>query len=306
MSGKASAGSTGGVGGRAAEPAFLMPDWPAPARVRAAFSLRSGGVSVAPWASLNLGSHVGDDPVAVRENRRRLRAALALPAEPCWLEQVHGVAVVRDYGPAATPVPVSAAASGVPAAAALGGATAAVPAGSVAGAGVSGVTGAPLVADASVTDWPGVVLAIMVADCIPVLFCDCEGTVVGAAHAGWRGLAAGVLENTVAALGVPPNRLLAWLGPAIGPARFEVGPEVLEAFLASASGPQAAARFVPSPAGRWLCDLPGLARDRLLRLGITRVAGGEACTASDPDRFFSHRRDAPRTGRMAALIWLQP
>ncbi|MCC6172648.1 MAG: peptidoglycan editing factor PgeF [Gammaproteobacteria bacterium] len=272
----------------AARPAFLVPDWPAPARVRAAFSLRGGGVSAAPWASLNLGGHVGDDPAAVRENRRRLCEALALPTEPCWLDQVHGVEVVRVCTPPATSAPALA------------------PVPKPAAAAASGVAGAPPMADASVTDRPGVVLAIMVADCIPVLFCDREGTIVGAAHAGWRGLAAGVLENTVAALGVAADRLLAWLGPAIGPVRFEVGSEVRDAFLASASGPQAAARFVPSPAGRWLCDLPGLARDRLLRLGITRVAGGELCTVSDPDRFFSHRRDAPRTGRMAALIWLQP
>jgi YfiH family protein len=246
-------------------PRFLLPDWPAPPRVRAAFSLRGGGASAAPWASLNLGTHVGDDPAAVRENRRRLREALALPAEPRWLEQVHGVAVSRDAAAAVPPV-----------------------------------------ADAFVTDRPGVVAAIMVADCIPVLFCDRDGAVVGAAHAGWRGLGAGVLENTVAALGVDPRRLLAWLGPAIGPARFEVGPEVREAFLRSASGADAAGRFVPSPAGRWLCDLPGLARDRLALLGVGAVTGGGDCTASDAARFFSHRRDAPRTGRMAALVWLEP
>jgi hypothetical protein len=245
-------------------PRFLLPDWPAPPGVRAAFSLRDGGVSAGPWASLNLGNHVGDDPAAVRENRRRLREALALPGEPRWLEQVHGVAVSRDV--AAT---------------------------------------VPPVADAFVTERVGVVATVMVADCIPVLFCDRGGGVVAAAHAGWRGLLAGVLENTVQAMGVDPDRLLAWLGPAIGPARFEVGPEVREAFLQSTPGEDAAARFVPSPAGRWLCDLPGLARDRLSRLGVGAVSGGQHCTASDAGRFFSHRRDAPRTGRMAAVVWLQ-
>ncbi|MEZ5487827.1 MAG: peptidoglycan editing factor PgeF [Steroidobacteraceae bacterium] len=263
-----------------AQPAFLVPDWPAPAVVRAAFALRSGGVSAAPWASLNLGGHVGDDPAAVGENRRRLCAALALPAEPRWLEQVHGT-VVHDDRDADE---VAARAAG------------------------EGLVAAPPVADAAMTHRAGTVLAIMVADCLPVLFCDRAGTVVGAAHAGWRGLAAGVLENTVAALGVAPSRLLAWLGPAIGPTRFEVGPEVREQFIlgAPAAAAEIEARFVPHRANRWLCDLPGLACDRLRRLGIASVTGGEVCTASDPQRFFSHRRDAPRTGRMAALIWLQP
>ncbi|MCP5359302.1 MAG: peptidoglycan editing factor PgeF [Sinobacteraceae bacterium] len=263
-----------------AQPAFLVPDWPAPAVVRAAFALRSGGVSAAPWASLNLGGLVGDDPAAVGENRRRLCAALALPAEPRWLEQVHGT-VVHDDRDADE---VAARAAG------------------------EGLVAAPPVADAAMTHRAGTVLAIMVADCLPVLFCDRAGTVVGAAHAGWRGLAAGVLENTVAALGVAPSRLLAWLGPAIGPTHFEVGPEVREQFIlgAPAAAAEIEARFVPHRADRWLCDLPGLARDRLMRLGIASVTGGEACTASDPQRFFSHRRDAPRTGRMAALIWLQP
>lgn len=248
-------------------PQVLLPDWPAPASVRAAFSLRRGGVSAAPWSSLNLGTHVGDAAEAVTENRRRLRAALQLPSEPRWLQQVHGVAVVDDRG-SAGPVPA--------------------------------------VADAAITAEAGVVLAIMVADCIPVLFCDREGRRLGAAHAGWRGLLAGVLENTVEALAVPPRSLLAWLGPAIGPSRFEVGPEVRDAFLASTPGEVAAARFLPSPGGRWLCDLPGLARDRLARAGVGWIGGVAACTASDPDRFFSHRRDAPRTGRMAALIWRNP
>jgi YfiH family protein len=272
-------------------PGLLRPDWPAPARVRAAFSLRDGGVSGPPWASLNLGTHVGDDPAAVLQNRRRLATALDLPAEPCWLEQVHGTDVWRPG--AAAP-----------------GSTAAAPT-------------APPRADAVVVDQPGIVAAIMVADCIPVLFCDRDGRCVAAAHAGWRGLVAGVLENTVAAMGLPPSRLLAWLGPAIGPARFEVGGEVRDAFLDAArrAGPRvgsggaadaearamrAAARFRPGQGDRWMCDLTGLARDRLQALGVGAVTGGEWCTASDPARFFSHRRDAARTGRMAALVWLAP
>jgi len=244
---------------------FLRPAWPAPARVRTAFALRDGGVSVVPWSSLNLGGHVGDSAEAVRENRRRLTAALALPAEPLWLEQVHGVDVWRVGQPQGA---------------------------------------APPVADAVVVDRPGVVGAIMVADCLPVLFCDRDGSRIAAAHAGWRGLDAGVLENTVAALERPPDQLLAWLGPAIGPTRFEVGAEVRQAFLDSVGGASAAAHFIPSPAGRWLCDLAGLARARLAALGVGAIHGGGWCTASDPGRFFSHRRDAPRTGRMAALAWL--
>lgn len=260
---------------------LLKPRWSAPPRVRAAFTLRSGGVSAAPWASLNLGQHVGDDPRAVAENRRRVVVALRLPAEPIWLDQVHGVQLWR---PSAAPPP---------------------PAGEP-----------PPQADAVLIQRPGVVGAIMVADCIPVLFSDRAGSRVAAAHAGWRGLAAGVLENTVAALQRPPSELCAWLGPAIGSVAFEVGDEVRSALLASAPGAAAgaaagaaregvASRFRPSPAGRWLCDLAGLARDRLAAIGVRDLSGGEWCTASDPERFFSHRRDAPRSGRMAALIWIE-
>ncbi len=243
---------------------LLRPTWAAPRAVHAAFSLRTGGTSTVPWASLNLGSHVGDDPAAVAENRRRLAQALDLPAGPRWLEQVHGVEVWRPLPQ--QPVP-----------------------------------DAPPRADAIVVDRAGVVAAIMVADCIPVLFCDRAGSIVAAAHAGWRGLAAGVLERTVAAMDRPASQLLAWLGPAIGPTQFEVGAEVRETFLRAGGAPQ---RFGPGRAGHWMCDLPGLARDRLQALGVGEISGGEWCTASDPQRFFSHRRDAPRTGRMAALIWL--
>lgn len=238
---------------------LLEPLWSAPPRVRAAFSLRSGGVSTAPWDSLNLGVHVGDDPAAVAENRRRLANALQLPGEPIWLDQVHGTAVWSG-GPS---------------------------------------NDRPR-ADAAVTRQSGVVLAVQVADCLPVLFASDAGDEIGAAHAGWRGLAAGVLEATVAALATPPARLVAWLGPCIGPAHFEVGDEVLEAFITVL--PDADRCFRPNARGRWQCDLPALARLRLAALGIQRVAGGQWCTAADPVRFFSHRRDQ-RTGRMAALIW---
>jgi YfiH family protein len=243
---------------------LLEPRWAAPESVRAAFSLRSGGASEPPWDTLNLGVHVGDDPAAVIENRRRLANVLRLPSEPVWLDQVHGKDVIEvdeRSRPAAGTRPR---------------------------------------ADAIVTRTPGIVLAIQVADCLPVLFSSRDGRVLGAAHAGWRGLAAGVLEATVTAMARPASDLVAWLGPSIGPAHFEVGEEVREAFLASQPG--AAAAFRPNPKGRWQCDLPALARQRLAALGLSQVDGGAWCTAADPVRFFSHRRDQ-RTGRMAALLW---
>jgi YfiH family protein len=241
-------------------PAYLPPRWPAPPNVRAAFTLRSGGVSAPPFDTLNLGAHVGDGAAAVSENRARVRAALRLAAEPLWLKQVHRADVFdADAGLPATP------------------------------------------ADALITRRRGIVAAIQVADCLPVLFAARDGSVVAAAHAGWRGLAAGVLETTVARLGVEPSGLLVWLGPAIGPAHFEVGAEVREAFLrhdAAAGG-----AFTPNTRGRWQCDLLALARQRLQALRIKEVSGGEWCTYSDPTSFFSYRRDGA-CGRMAALIWL--
>jgi hypothetical protein len=240
----------------------LHPDWPAPPSVRAAITTRSGGVSGAPWDSLNLAGHVGDDPACVAENRRRLRAALRLPAEPFWLHQVHGCDVAEAVADAA------------------GGACA---------------------ADAAVADRPGVVCAVLTADCLPVLFCSRRCDWVAAAHAGWRGLAAGVLEAAVARAPVPAADVRAWLGPAIGPDAFEVGPEVRAAFLADDPGAEGC--FRPSPAGRWLADLYGLARRRLARCGVGWVGGGGLCTFTDRERFFSFRRDGA-TGRMASVIWL--
>jgi YfiH family protein len=231
----------------------LRPDWLAPARIQVAVSTRQGGVSVGRCQSLNIATHVGDDLVAVAENRRRLRAALALPGEPLWLKQVHGIAVA-DSDASATGLTQSTA----------------------------------LTADAAVTRLPGRVLAIQVADCLPVVFASRDAQVVAAAHAGWRGLAAGVLEATVAAMKVPANELHAWLGPAIGAAQFEVGDEVRAAFVSIA--PQAAAAFERNASGRWQCDLALLARQRL---------------AADPERFFSYRRDG-ETGRQTALVWLRP
>ncbi|WP_277052640.1 peptidoglycan editing factor PgeF [Zestomonas thermotolerans] len=237
----------------------IIPDWPAPARVRACVTTRAGGVSVGPFTSLNLGDHVGDDPQAVAENRRRLVAALG--CRPAWLRQVHGTRVVE-----ADPAQV-------------------------------------VEADGCWTAAPGIACSSMTADCLPVLFCDRAGSRVAAAHAGWRGLAGGVLEATLEALALPAEQVLAWLGPAIGPQAFEVGPEVREAFLAS--HPEAAQAFVASHnPGKFLADLYQLARIRLAARGITAVYGGGFCTFSDP-RFFSYRR-AARTGRFASLVWLQP
>jgi YfiH family protein len=246
---------------------FLTPDWAAPRPVHAAFTLRRGGISAAPFDSLNVAAHVGDVCEAVAENRRRLRDELRLPEEPAWMDQVHGTEVldldVSDL-----------AARGV----------------------TSSVT-----ADAALTRRTGRVCVVQVADCLPVLFAARDGSAVAAAHAGWRGLATGVLESTVKSLALDPGALLAWIGPGIGPAHFEVGDEVRKAFLAHDDA--AAGAFRPNARGRWQCDLPLLARARLAALGIAAVTGGAWCTYADASRFFSFRRDG-RCGRMAAVIWL--
>jgi polyphenol oxidase len=265
-------------------PAWIVPDWPAPPGVRAAALLRSGGVSPPPWDSLNLGDHVGDDPARVAENRRLLRLALALPGEPAWLSQVHGtdVLVLDDR------------VAGSGSAASAGAATEPDPATSH-------------IADAAVTGRPGEVLAVLTADCLPVLFSRADGTRIGIAHAGWRGLAAGVLEATFTALEAPPGEVMAWIGPGIGAAAYEVGDEVRDACLAAApaSAESAATCFSPGRPGRWHFDLAGLARLRLAALGLAGIHGGSWCTFSDPARFYSHRRDGATgpTGRMATLIW---
>jgi YfiH family protein len=235
---------------------LLRPDWPVAAAVRACVSTRVGGVSAEPYASLNLGDHVGDAPAAVAENRRRFAIAAGLAAPPRWLRQVHGVRVVR---------------------AEAGGE-----------------------ADACWTDTPGVPCAVLTADCLPVLFAARDGRCVAAAHAGWRGLANGVLEATLAALPVPAGEVIAWLGPAIGPAAFEVGGEVREAFLTAAAADAAA--FVPHGM-KWHADLFALARARLQRAGVASIHGGGLCTVARGERWFSHRRDGV-SGRMASAVWI--
>lgn len=252
-------------------PDWLLPDWPAPARVRAACTIRTGGVSASPFDRLNLGDHVGDDPACVARNRAIHSAALG--ARPVYLKQVHGTDVIE----------------------------------------LDANTADGTRADACWTTQPGVACTIMVADCLPVLLADSGGRCVAGAHAGWRGLAGGVLESLwavfwpqVAADSESAARqTLVWLGPCIGPSAFELGEDVRSAFLAL--DPASERHFRPHLRGKWLADLPGLARDRLRRLGIRQVHGNDGstgwCTVSDPSRFFSHRRDRV-SGRLAAAVWL--
>ncbi|MEO6186963.1 MAG: peptidoglycan editing factor PgeF [Steroidobacteraceae bacterium] len=256
-----------------AAPGIIVADWNPPPGVHAMCTTRHGGVSVAPRDAWNLGDHVGDAPAAVAENRQILRAVACLPQDPHWLRQVHGVAVAD--------LDVAAAGAAVP------------------------------VADAAVAQGTGSVCAVLTADCLPVLLAATDGSAVGAAHAGWRGLAAGVIEATVRALRgriAPGIGLQAWLGPAISAAHFEVGDDVRSAFLAV--NPAAEFAFERGAVDRWQADLYALARSRLATLGITQVSGGNFCTYADADRFFSHRRDVQHrglagTGRMASLIWRQ-
>jgi polyphenol oxidase len=245
-------------------PQWIEADWPAPAGVRVVSTWRGGGSSAAPYASLNLGGHVGDAPAAVAENRRRLIQAAQLPEQPSWLAQVHGIAVA-DLD-------------------------------TVAAAGLR-------TADACFTRRRGCICAILTADCLPIVLTADSGELVAAAHAGWRGLAGGVIEALLAALAPPPAGLMAWLGPAIGPKHFEVGAEVRDALLAGDAA--AAAAFTPNERGRFMADLPALARRRLAGLGIHRIFGGGECTYADAQRYFSHRRDG-QTGRQATLIWREP
>lgn len=248
-------------------PDWLRPPWPVD-QVGALMTTRQGGVSAAPFDSLNLRDGIGDDPLAVAHNQRVVSAAIGVA--PVWLDQIHGATVVRLTGADAEP-------------------------------------GAPVHrADAAVTTERGIACAVQVADCLPVLFAAPGGRAVGAAHAGWRGLAAGVLEATLVqvaqAAHCEPGDVRAWLGACIGPARFEVGPDVLAAFGVTVEE-GASPRFVASSPGKWLADLPALARDRLRAAGVADITGGNACTVSDSSRFFSFRRDRV-TGRMAALIWI--
>lgn len=244
--------------------ALLVPDWPAPSNVRACVTTRAlAGSSLSPFDRFNLGTRCGDEPHAVAANREALIVQAGLPALPRWLRQVHGIAVHEAHA-----MPIEAEPE----------------------------------ADAAVTTQSGVVLAVLTADCLPVLFCVDDGAAVAVAHAGWRGLAAGVLEATIASLRIAPTRLLAWIGPAIGGASYEVGDEVRSVFVdAEADNADA---FLATRPGHWRCDLEVLARRRLAAAGVVRVHGGGFDTFRDA-RFYSYRRSR-ETGRFATLAWIDP
>ncbi len=239
---------------------WLVPDWPAPARVHAFVTTRAGGVSEGEHASMNLGASSGDVPQCVDANRAIVRAHL--PNDPLYLAQVHGTQVFDLDGPRHLERPR---------------------------------------ADAAVTSKPGQAAVVLTADCLPVLFTDRAGTRVAAAHAGWRGLAAGVLESTLDAMKMNPADVLAWMGPAIGPGAFEVGPEVKDAF--ERVDPAATAAFAAHRPGKFMADLYTLARQRLDRAGVGSVSGGGFCTWREHERFFSYRR-VKESGRMGAFIWI--
>ncbi len=242
---------------------WIVPDWPAPASVRSLITTRHGGVSTGVYGSLNLGGHVADRSEDVATNRARLQAVL--PSVPVWLRQVHGNRVCNADNEL--------------------------------------LADSPPEADAVVARRPGVVCAVMSADCLPILLCDRAGSVVAAVHAGWRGMHAGVIENAVAAMQRPSQQLLAYLGPAIGPEAFEVGDDVRALFVSA--NDEAEAAFKPLRPGKWLANIYLLAHQRLARLRVDAVYGGGYCTVHEAARFFSYRRDGV-TGRMASLIWLAP
>jgi YfiH family protein len=240
----------------------IVPDWPAPKGVRALITTRRGGVSLGDFASLNVGAHVGDDPLAVDENRRRVGALM--PAEPLWLDQVHGTRVITIAAEEDVSMPPQ--------------------------------------ADAATTRLINRPCAVMVADCLSVLFCDEAGNSVAAAHAGWRGMAAGVIEHTIVAMQVAPRSVMAYLGPAIGTSAFEVGQDVVDTYASLGLDSRRAFRSIGEKPGKYLADIYELGRQRLAAAGVAQVYGGGLCTFSTPDRFFSYRRDG-RTGRIAAIIW---
>ena len=249
---------------------LIEPSWVAPQQVRAFCTTRHGGVSKSPFNTLNLGLNAGDDSADVLQNRIIVRSHL--PTEPLWLKQIHGATV-------STPINRNAS------------------------------SGRPFEADAAVTNIPNEVLAILTADCMPVLFASKSGGVIGAAHAGWRGLSGSVLENTLQEMlaispGLSPKDIVVWMGPAIGPTAFEVGEDVLQAFTPQGQDilSKAFTPIVASP-GKYLANLYLLARDRLRSLGIEQIDGGDFCTFNDSERFFSYRRDK-ETGRFASLIWI--
>ncbi len=257
---------------------YIVPDWPVPDSVKSIITTRKGGVSTGPYTSLNPAFHVGDNPENVARNRQLISQQIKLNSSPQWLEQVHGVDVFEAR------------------------------AGERKAAGTESLDRYPgneePCADAVVTSERGLPCAVMTADCLPVLFCNRSADRVGVAHAGWRGLQAGVLENTCASFKESPDQLMAWLGPAIGPRQFEVGEEVRDAFLATSLKTSVAFKANRDNPGHWFADLYLLAKIRLHRFGLNAIYGGDFCTYSDSERFFSYRRDRV-TGRMASIIWLE-
>ena len=271
---------------------WIVPHWPAPPNVRALVTTRVGpkGAEPSPFG-FNVGTRCGDNSEAVARNRAFLRDALSPPSEPHWLRQVHGACVARF----SISLPPLAGEEPAPEVLLIGGAQRAD------GGNIAKDSPDEPEADAAVTCTTGVVLAIQTADCLPVLFCAEDGSEIAAAHAGWRGLSAGVLENTLAAMQAPRENIIAWLGPAIAAQSYEVGDEVREAFLAHDSA--AASAFTAMRPGHWSCDLYALARQRLQRAGVTRIFGGGFDTFTDP-RLHSYRRDGAHSGRMVSLVWL--
>ncbi len=295
-----------------ASDALVIPDWPAPAQVRALVTTRRlPGNSLPPFDAFNLGLRSGESEAVVRANRDLLVRALALPARPCWLRQVHGTNVVDFDRPLPAFGHLVRATSLWRALRAASAANIGNPADVSPQAGegnpsdaIIGEFSERLVepeADAAVTRTPGTVLAILTADCVPILLCARDGSEIGAAHAGWPGLSAGVIEACVGRMHAQPANLVAWLGPAIGTASYEVGDEVRATFLAFDAA--AAQAFSPTRPGHWLCDLYTLARQRLAALGVTRVHGGGFDVRAD-ERFYSYRRDGANSGRFASLIWI--
>jgi YfiH family protein len=240
---------------------YIFPDWPAPETVRAVSTTRQHGVSVSPYDSFNLASHVGDNQAHVEQNRQRLCQDLELVGKPHWLDQIHGCDVVSLDESAHVPT-----------------------------------------ADGSFSQEPGQACVVLTADCLPVLICNRQGTEVAAVHAGWRGLAGGIIRVAIEKFSSPADQLMVWLGPAIGPQAFEVGQDVFDAFVSPM--PDATQAFQARGGGHWLADLYQLARLQLSQLGVDEVYGGEFCTHSEPSRFYSFRRDGV-TGRMASMIWIE-
>ncbi|MBL4585161.1 MAG: peptidoglycan editing factor PgeF [Pseudomonadales bacterium] len=255
---------------------WVVPNWPAPAQVHALVTTRNGGLSAAPWHSMNLATHVGDAPRSIEQNRKRLQQHLVLhqgAVHPIqWLDQVHGTAVVEATSPTIS----------------------------------ARHNQQPVKADAIITQQRRQPIAVLTADCLPVFFCDQQGTQIAVAHAGWRGLSAGILEQTAARFACSTTQIMVWFGPAIGPNQFEVGDEVRSQMMAeSPANAPLDAFFTPvnKRAGHWLADLYAIARAKLSALGIEHIYGGDLCTVEQPEQFYSYRRDG-QTGRMASVMVL--